>query len=979
MFDSFMASGANSRPPLAFLLLFLVFSSCQTEIQPVATAPTSDNPPLSALKPPDESSLARSSLQTLQSLAQVHPDNALVHFYLGENYRRQGHFEKALTHFEQNAALDPENDATRVSRALMLIRLGHHAEARAKLEQDLLDFPQEFVFHHLLLRVLVASPMDDVRDGDKAISHFNTLLELGQDLGLVETAAMVYAELGQFEKAISTQQQALRMFREAGIPLPPHFLTNLQRYADHLPCRQPWLDDDPIFTRATYLQEPEVAIKMTPSWQNPGIPMKERLEQIAQTADSSLNVYLNETRAAQLAQTQANATNLNDFLANQPQYCIELLRAGKTEQAIKQFETFQEKLVEGNVRVEGEKKYWLLHNLAVAHLRLAEQDNCLVNHTSESCLFPIQPGGVHQIERGSKGAIKVLETLLQEFPDDLSSRMLLNIAYMTLGQYPDQVPKRWLIPTQQLRAANWPHKFPDKAGSLGIDTDALAGGSIMEDMNNDGLLDLIISSWGLQDPIRFLLNQGDGRFVDATEKAGLKGITGGLNMVTTDYNNDGLIDVFVLRGGWLDQEGEHPNSLLHNHGDGTFSDVTEKAGLLSFHPSQTATWFDYNNDGWLDLYIGNETTGPDPHPCELYRNNGDGTFTECAAEAGVDHLGFVKGVTSGDFDNDGLIDLYLSRMYASNILFKNMGPSGPQGQWHFEDVTASAGVAGPLASFPTWFWDFNNDGHLDLYVSDYNNIDDDAIAAEFMGIPHKSEHAILYRNNGNGTFSDVSKAMKLDRVMVGMGANFGDLDNDGFLDFYIGTGRPELSYLVPNRMFRNQGGTSFEDITVAGGFGHLQKGHGVSFGDLDNDGDQDVYIVMGGAYSGDNYRNALFENPGMGHDWLKLKLVGQQSNRSAIGARVTIAVTNSTGAQSIHRVVGATSSFGVSPMRLEVGLGKGARVDSVKVLWPGSGQQQEFRDITKNNSYQLTEGDNQAVKQTSKTFEIAETDPHHSH
>ena len=832
--------------------------ACQTTKErapePVQTA----KPVVSGLIVPSEATLARSSLQTLQSLVETYPDHALVHFYLGEAYRRQGHFEQALPRYEKTLSIDVLQDAARFSRAFTLIRLHRYAEARARLEDDLRLYPGEPMFHHLLVRLLVASPDDQVRDGQKAETHIETLLAGGLDVGLAETVAMFWAEHGQFDKAREAQQRALEMVRESGMALPAHFLTNLQRYVDGLPCRLPWPDDDPIFTRPTYLRLPPVPIKETSPWMRPGLAMTERLAQIARTAEPSVNIYLNEARAARLAQGQTDVDDLNAFFAKQPQYCVELLRAGQSERAIEELERFLKMIEANHLEFEGEKKYWLLHNLAVAHLRLGEQENCLLNHSADSCIFPIRPGGVHQRDRGSKAAVKVLEAILDEFTEDLSSRWLLNIAYMTLGEYPEKVPERWLIPPERLHSKTSFPRFPDKAGALGIDSDSLAGGSVLEDFDNDGLLDLVVSSWGLDNPIRFFRNRGDGGFEDVTEKAGLAGLTSGLNMVSTDYDNDGFVDIFVLRGAWLEYEGEHPNSLLRNNGDGSFTDVTERAGVLSFHPTQTATWLDYNNDGWLDLFIGNETTGVDPHPCELYHNNGDGTFSECAAEAGVDHLGFVKGVTSGDYDNDGRTDLYLSRMNQANVLLRNMGPRGPKGEWRFEDVTAIAGVAEPQSSFPTWFWDYDNDGRLDLFVSDYYNADPNAVPADFMGRPHPGEHARLYRNNGNGTFTDVAGKLGLDHVLVGMGANFGDLDNDGYLDFYVGTGKPDLAFLIPNRMFRNDRGASFQDISDVGGFGHLQKGHAVSFGDIDNDGDQDVHITMGGAYSGDNYRNALF-------------------------------------------------------------------------------------------------------------------------
>ncbi|NJL26548.1 MAG: VCBS repeat-containing protein, partial [Thermoanaerobaculia bacterium] len=153
------------------------------------------------------------------------------------------------------------------------------------------------------------------------------------------------------------------------------------------------------------------------------------------------------------------------------------------------------------------------------------------------------------------------------------------------------------------------------------------------------------------------------------------------------------------------------------------------------------------------------------------------------------------------------------------------------------------------------------------------------VVADYLGQPNTLEHGRLYHNEGLGPdgrprFRDVTREMRFDRALLAMGANFGDLDNDGWLDAYFGTGEPRLETLVPNRMFRNAEGKVFQDVTTAGGFGHLQKGHAIAFGDLDDDGDEDVYAVMGGAYGGDAYKNVLFENPGSANAWVELQLEG---------------------------------------------------------------------------------------------------------
>jgi FG-GAP-like repeat/ASPIC and UnbV len=622
---------------------------------------------------------------------------------------------------------------------------------------------------------------------------------------------------------------------------------------------------------------------------------------------------------------------------------------GEMGKAIDQFEAAYQLLVRNLARHPefADDKAFMEEILGVAWMRRGELENCVHNHNTETCIFPLSKAAQHRHTAGSEKAIEYFKKHLARKADNLEVRWLLNLAYMTLGKYPQAVPPQYLIPPSAFASKDTVGKFIDVAASLGIDPVGGAGGAIMDDFDNDGFVDILISTVSACDPLRLFHNDGNGKFTDWTERANLSDQLGGINCTQTDYNNDGWLDIFVMRGGW-----EFPmrNSLLRNNRDGTFTDVTQPAGLASAeHRTHTAAWADFDNDGWLDVFIGHEET-----PSQLFRNRGDGTFEDVARKAGVDRTAFTKGVVWGDYDNDGYADLYLSNYAEENLFYHNKRDGT------FIEMARKLGIEKPVMSFPTWFFDYDNDGWLDLFVASFVPSVTE-VARGFLGMAPQAETMKLYRNTGQRGFQDATKETGLNRVVPTMGANFGDLDNDGFLDFHLGTGAPSYAALMPNFMFRNRGGKNFIDVTAATGTGHLQKGHGVSFGDINNDGYEDIYVNIGGFVPGDSYNKALFANPGQrghtGHNnWISIKLEGVKTNRQGIGAKIKLTLVDPMGQRSLrYREVSAGGSFGSSSLIQEIGLGRAKQIDTLEIWWPVSNTRQTFKTVGANQFIEIKE------------------------
>jgi hypothetical protein len=581
--------------------------------------------------------------------------------------------------------------------------------------------------------------------------------------------------------------------------------------------------------------------------------------------------------------------------------------------------------------------------LGVTYLHLAEMENGVYRKPGDLGIFPpLRTGERFEKESSSKLAIEYFTKFLGRQPNNYEVRWLLNLAYFTVGGYPAQVPVKFVVPLSAFESKDTIGRFTDIAPALGLDVFSGAGGVVVEDFDNDGRLDVITSSMDMCQPLHFFHNNGNGTFSDRTEQAGLSGQLGGLNIVQADYNNDGCMDLLVLRGGW---EPAYRKSLLRNNCNGTFTDVTEASGLgATVTSTQTAVFADIDNDGYLDLFIGNENT-----PSQLFRNKGDGTFEDISHAAGIDRAAFSKGVTAADYDNDGYVDFYVSNVTGANFLYHNNGDKT------FTEIGRQAGVQAPYFSFATWFFDYDNDGWPDLFVTCYYSSMEEVIRS-YLGLPVSTETLKLYRNLRNGAFEDVTEKVGLNKVVMPMGANFGDADNDGFLDMYLGMGQPSLAALMPHLLLHNQKGERFSDVTASSGTGELHKGHGVVFADLEHNGQEDILAGLGGAVPSDKHVMRVFHNPGNGNNWIDLRLIGVKSNRSAVGARIQVTVSNGGGVErSIYRTVGETSSFGGNPLEQHIGLGPAAKIQALEIWWPVSGLRQRFTEVGTNQYLQVKE------------------------
>ncbi len=541
-------------------------------------------------------------------------------------------------------------------------------------------------------------------------------------------------------------------------------------------------------------------------------------------------------------------------------------------------------------------------------------------------------------------AIAMYQGVIDHDASDLIARWNLRVAYIQKGLALETLPDPYRINLNADRVADSPVTFTDVAPQLGVDALTRGRGSAWGDYDGDGDSDLF--TVGIQDPHHLYRHNGDGSFTDVTAQAGLLDPRGGWASLFFDYDGDGDRDLFVTRDGW---RGKAANSLYRNNGDGTFTDVATQAGVAGYGNSFTASLADIDHDGDIDLYIANGVSEAGGEANALYRNNGDGSFTDVAVQAGVAHHGRSIGTAFGDYDNDGWLDLFVINIDGPNALYRNNRDGS------FTETTEAAGIGAPHDGFVGFFFDYDNDGWLDLFATGWTESMQEVLQSAMSGQPSQERNRLaLYHNNGDGTFTDVTAQAGLAQTYGAMAAQYGDIDNDGWLDIYLGNGGPPMDTYEPNILLRNTGQGAFVDITDSAGVGNLGKGHGATFSDFDNDGDLDLYAPIGGAMFGDRQPNSLYRNSRTANHWLKLRLQPTKSNPEAIGVRLAVTTASENRVQHLS-VAGSTGFGSMNDPVVFIGLGQFDRVDHLDVQWP-SGLRQQWRDLSADQHLILTEG-----------------------
>jgi hypothetical protein len=532
-------------------------------------------------------------------------------------------------------------------------------------------------------------------------------------------------------------------------------------------------------------------------------------------------------------------------------------------------------------------------------------------------------------------------------PDDVRFRWMLRTLTLHASKPESTIPPefRLNIPAGDPSAFH----FSDVTKSSGAGRFALGRGAAWGDFDNDGREDILVGAE--RAPFCLFQNLGDGTFNNVADSLGLHDPVG-LGCYASqfiDYDNDGFQDIFMTSNGW---GGGGRLFLFHNEGGKRFIDVTASSGLGGPLNAFGASWADYDNDGRVDLAVATGIIDPEGGDrIRLFHNEGNGKFREVGELAGLNQKARWISLCWGDYDGDGRQDLLAASFDAGPFLFRNLGDG------RFEDVSLKTGIRTQTQAYTPEFFDYDNDGHLDVFVSTYPSVYSqvqDMISVKLSNSPAAPppQRQLLFRNNGDGTFHNISDEAGITGWYGGMSSQVGDLDNDGFDEIVIGTGNPALDWCEPKPLFRNNGKGKFTDVAHSAGLDHFGMLHGTALADFDDTGSLSLFGSFGGFYWGTRETTKLYRNLGSGNSSLEIRLIGTRSNRDAIGAKVSAHVGN----RKVHKWVNGGNGFGVANSKIvHIGLGREHKVDMLEVLWP-SGFRQSFRDIPAGQRIEILEG-----------------------
>lgn len=528
---------------------------------------------------------------------------------------------------------------------------------------------------------------------------------------------------------------------------------------------------------------------------------------------------------------------------------------------------------------------------------------------------------------------------LEHTPGDPRSRYWLWQAAYKAGGYLEEVPEESQM---KILAGFEPTtvRMEEVAAEIGLDKTSGGRGTAVFDSNGDGMLDVVIA--GAHAGCSFFRNHGDGTFRDASAGSGLDKCVYAFSVAVGDYDNNGLPDLFISGLGFFDGQGV----LMRNNGDGTFTDVTKEAGLEMWGPAFTAIWVDYDLDGYLDLFVVNNLGGlfDRKTPNRLYHNNGDGTFTDVTEASGLKSIWTSLGATWGDFRNNGLPDLFVSNL-GNSQLFQNNGDGT------FTDVSREAGIDASGICSASLCCDIDNDGWLDIVQFSYSRPQDVIFTLENGHGPEGGSPMRVFRNNRDGTFTNIAPELGLDGCWGTMSGAAGDATNSGNLDLLLGNGDPSIDRTEASILLEGDG-KRFRNITFSSGMPFTGKGHGVNMADLAGDGRLHLIVGSGGLYPGDLLTTTVHRPTELPGNYLNVRLVGTKSNRDAVGARMRL----SCGGGDQFRIVSGGSGFGCLPFEQHFGLGTLGEIGSLEIRWP-SGHKQMLESLPVNHTISIVEGE----------------------